>query len=251
MAAEVNAIIQEACKTLGLIVLSGRVSLDGGRELSFDGTGHGQSEGRFKIYQVQQRLDAVLYAARRREDSYKPPEYSASTPLRMYDAFDRFDHPMVYDRSQEDHCNSSEPWECFQRGVAFEDMEFCIKTIDADDDFAPEQPHQSEEIEYSHYSFESDEDLCSNNSLESSQDQCSDNSPESNQDEYSDDSLEGAQDEHSNDMLFIDSTHGDEIRIDLSKVVGEEVATGQPTWGTLIVMSRIILRDRKICSVWH
>lgn len=231
MVAEANVIIQEACKAVGLLILSGRVSLKGGGKPSCDGTQLAEREGCLAIYEVQQRLDAFLYEARRREGSYELPEYSASTPLRTYDAFDRFDHPMVYERSKAVPWNSVEQWECLQRGVAFEDIEFSVQIIDADDDCeAPEQPHQSEEIEQSHCSSESDQDSYSNSSLES----C----PH----EVSDDSLEGAQDECSNDaLLFLFTNECEGLYLSLNKVVSDEVTTGKPTLGTLIIMSRIIL----------
>ncbi|PWN18161.1 hypothetical protein BCV69DRAFT_86670 [Microstroma glucosiphilum] len=250
LAAETRVIIQEACRSVGLFVLNGRVSLEGGGEPSFDGTQQVQIEARLKIYKVQQRLDAFLYEGRQVEGACQLLEYRTSTPLRKYDAFDRFDHPMVYDRSKDVPWNDFDPWRCFQRGVAFEDDDFGIKITDVNNEpEASEQPHQSEQIEYSHCSFESDEEQYTSD--KSDDDQYSNDSHDSEQDEYLDGSLESARDEYSKySRLCLYSNHCGPFSFDLSKVIGDQVTTGEPTLGFLIVISRVILaRSRNLLSL--
>ncbi|PWN18160.1 hypothetical protein BCV69DRAFT_86655 [Microstroma glucosiphilum] len=126
-------IVRKACKTEGDSKLRYGVSLESGGKRSHNDKKLEPIEGHLRVYQVQQLLDAFLLGVRKKQDSCHSLQRSSSTPLRLYSLYDRFDHPVIYDRSQSAPTRARKDWESLQRAVAFDDLDYDVLIIDGSD----------------------------------------------------------------------------------------------------------------------
>lgn len=262
-------VIRQAARTVGEPEhpFFGRgVSLRCGGAVSFDGKEFRYTEGRIRVYQVQQRLDLFLEGVRKRQDlaslarsvshtaldkgcnlpkqgDQKPVAHlnalpqaawhtcSARSPLRVHDAFDRFDHPMVYMRSPP--YRSTNDWEIVKGGVGCH-LEYSIVMFQTAEEY-----RASEGTDSSEYSESSDKDDSSDN--RSSSTAC----------DSADERLSGSDGEASEsepEALFSSDNIGDWC-LRLLEITHAEVDLGEPCVGALQILARIILlrSPRVIC----
>lgn len=262
-------VIREASRRVGNPKYGRGVSLLSGGSGSYDGKELDVYEGHARIYRVQQILDCFLLKVRKRQQSYtvpcrpslagyttirdvssqysvpgyqpgapsRPPpqEHDSTSPLRLHDAFDRFDHPMLFSRSVRRYERPDNEWDLtgvrpeepmeerdlFRWAMVFEEEEDIDVGVYEDID---------EDID----DYEDNADLDTTESIISEQSDSEMSEPV----EYYAAAIRQSQHEAPD---IVRDYSGDCYK-DLAKRICEKMESGMPTRGLLILFSRVILK---------
>lgn len=257
LAETARLVIREASRRVGHTKHGRGVSLRRGGFLSYDGKQLDTHEGTLRVYWVQQILDSFLRDVRNRESSCSAPgrlvrtshtairdastqqsipvgrsgapsqspprEYVSASPLRLHDAFDRFDHRMLYARSGKRPERptydpsltdrrpgwSVEEWRLIKRAMVFEEEDIDFALYEHIDEYGMSMSDLSEDSR-SEISGE----------LEFRRPRIG----------------------HSErNILYIATNYHGDCSKDLTKTICGEVDSGWPSLGALIIFSRVIL----------
>lgn len=202
--ADARNFLQKACRRVGDPKLGKGINLQSGGKNSFDGKVLPTREAHHRVYQVQQGFDSFLHRVRQKQDARQSHGHISSTPLRLFPAFDRFDHPVMYDRTESAPTGRDDDWTSIQRTEVFDGPDYLVQIADPYDESDTEQPSSDEDPH-----------------------------------------------EHLRDpLLFICDISGAESTLNLAQIICDQVASGQPTMGALIVLSRVILeRSHQLLSL--